>query len=77
MLDSAGSNPATIANLIIHTVMGYEENKLRTLSKSYKSKLVSNFDLSSLEELNKIKTDDPILVESIKFINEHKELLNG
>ncbi len=77
MLDSAGSNPATIANLIIHTVMGYEEKELRSLSKSYKSKLVSNFDLSSLEELNKIKTDDPILVESIKFINEHKELLNG
>ena len=77
MLDSAGSNPATIANLIIHTVMGYEEKELRSLSKIYKSKLVSNFDLSSLEELNKIKTDDPILVESIKFINEHKDLLNG
>ena len=57
--------------------MGYEEKELRSLSKIYKSKLVSNFDLSSLEELNKIKTDDPILVESIKFINEHKDLLNG
>ena len=28
MLDSAGSNPATIANLIIHTVIEYEETKL-------------------------------------------------
>ena len=77
MLDSAGSNPATIANLIIHTVMGYEENKLRTLSKSYKSRLISDFNPSSLNQLNEIKTDDPILIESIKFINEHKDLLNG